>query len=170
MESKGELTTRWRGIVILILAVLVILVTTTTPNAQPKWGLGAKILNQVPLVTGSVAWSNIKLGLGTAYTNQDGVELTLFAVDGQYRFLDRGETIRPYVALKGVSVDVSSGIYSAMVSGGGATAGISWLATPSLNLEIGAGYLNFTDVTVGSLTVPIDVGGSVFEAGVTWRF
>jgi len=139
-------------------------------QAQPKWGLGAKLVGRIPLATGSVEWSNVKLGLGTYFTTQNNVEMTIVTVDGKYKFFDREETLRPYIGLKGASIDSSSGMYSAMVTGGGAVGGISWLLTPSINVEVGAGYLTFTDLSVGSITVPIDVGGSIFEVGINWRF
>lgn len=169
LETSSKLA-KWKGVIVLALVGTMILLTASTAKAQPKWGLGAKVVGEVPFITGSVEWSNIKLELGTYYTTQNNVELTLVSVDSKYLFFERGKTLRPYIGLKGMSIDVSSGIYSAMVSGGGAVGGLSWLATPSLNVEVGAGYLSFTDLTIGSLTLPIDIGGSIFEIGVNWRF
>lgn len=53
MEGDGELSIS-RGLV-LMLAVIIILITVSTVNAQSKWGLGAKVIGQLPFVTGSVA-------------------------------------------------------------------------------------------------------------------
>lgn len=168
MEDNSHLDT----FKVALIAVMgfIILTTSITVHAQAKWGLGAKVVGEVPFITGSVEWSNVKLDLGTYYTTQNNVELTVVSVDGKYLFFDRGKQLRPYVGLKGVSIDVSSGIYSGMLSGGGALGGLSWLATPYLNIEVGAGYLSFTDLTVGSLSLPVNISDSIFEIGINWRF
>lgn len=60
--------------------------TSSPVDAQPRWGIGGKLTGQLPLITGSVEWSNVKLELGTFYTRADGVDVTFVSQKGNIYF------------------------------------------------------------------------------------
>ena len=161
---------KFRTAIILTLMITTIFLLSNDVQARHRLGIGVKVINQVPFVTGSVEWENIKLGVGAFSTTISGVQETYGLVEGKYLFHSRYRELRPYIGATAISISGTSGTTSALASGAGFLGGIAWDPNPFVNIEFGAGFLSFSELTINSTTYLIDVDGMIFEAGITWEF
>ncbi|MFW6421586.1 MAG: hypothetical protein ACOCZX_02010 [Candidatus Bipolaricaulota bacterium] len=161
---------KFKALVVLSLVGAFVLLTSSPVDAQTRWGIGGKLTGQLPLITGSVEWSNVKLELGTFYTRADGVDVTFVSAEGKYLFSRRGNVLRPYLGLNGMTINATYAGSLTTISGGGAIGGLSWLPFPYLNFEAGLGYITFTGLEYDGYGFPINTGGTIFSMGANWRF
>jgi len=159
------------GLLLMVSIVFCMVVVAAIPGrGQVRWGIGAKLIGEVPMLTGSVEWNNIKTDVSTYYRAITDGSLTFLMVEGKYLLFEPYRSIRPYAGISGASISASYGISNATITGGGLIAGVNWKPSPSFGFEFGGGFLTFTDMTIGSYTIPVNMGGTTFEIGAYWRF